>query len=419
MTQRHISQTLQWLVFLCLLAALATPLVGAPATAQDEYVPITRENASEIVQISRLGNGAVRMFALSDDHMYFAIATSLGVWTMEVDRFRGVGEMSLFEGQGGASSARFNPDAALIAGGGDDGSVMVWDRQTGETVTRLENHLYPISALAWSDDGALLASGDWSGIVRVWDVATWSEYRVFAIAEVFGVSNVIERLGFNQELLVVQNSGGLTVWNVTNADFIPVTEVIARLGVYPFGLSDEWVDPLWQRESGQIEMYDNVEQVDTLSGFHDQLGGVFFTEDGRVGASTLPSPHLWSLETGEAIDPPSPQALSPDESIMATFGNDGIIRLLNWETQEQIAALYGHIRKINAVAFSPDGSLLVSASDDGTIQVWDATVTEDSGSLMTLEGHTSGVTSVAFNAEGTLIASTGYDGTVRTWGVHQ
>src|SRR5688500_4165715 len=173
MLQRDISQTVQWIVLLCLLAALATP-----AAAQEIYAPITTDNAAEIVQIARYGNGAVRTLTLSPDASQLAVATTIGVWIADLEDASS--EPVLHEGQGGASSVSFSPDGLFVAGGGDDGSVMVWDTQTGETITRLENHLYPISAIAiaWSADGALLASGDWSGVVRVWEVATWSEYRL-------------------------------------------------------------------------------------------------------------------------------------------------------------------------------------------------------------------------------------------------
>ncbi|MCW3097883.1 MAG: tolB [Chthonomonadaceae bacterium] len=72
----------------------------------------------------------------------------------------------------------------------------------------------------------------------------------------------------------------------------------------------------------------------------------------------------------------------------------------------------GHTRVVNDIAYSRDGKIVVSASDDGSIRLWDA----GNGALLkTIVGDTKGVTSIRFSPDGASLASGGWDRQVRVW----
>jgi len=67
---------------------------------------------------------------------------------------------------------------------------------------------------------------------------------------------------------------------------------------------------------------------------------------------------------------------------------------------------------VNAIAFSSYGQTLASASDDGTIKLWDAKTSQERA---TLTGHKGPVKAIAFSADGKVLASASFDGTIKLW----
>ena len=105
-------------------------------------------------------------------------------------------------------------------------------------------------------------------------------------------------------------------------------------------------------------------------------------------------------------------AFSPDGSRIVSGSDDNTIRLWDTQSGDNIATLEGHSGSVRSVAFSPDGSRIVSGSDDNTIRLWD---TQSGDNIATLEGHSFRVNSVAFSPDGSRIVSGSDDNTIRLW----
>src|ERR1700730_16475575 len=95
----------------------------------------------------------------------------------------------------------------------------------------------------------------------------------------------------------------------------------------------------------------------------------------------------------------------------ATAGADGRIPIWTPGKAEPDAVLEGHTAPIAALALSPNGTTLASASWDHTVRLWPLA----GGAARVLEGHTQNVNGVAFAPDGRSLVSVSYDQTVRIW----
>jgi WD40 repeat protein len=103
--------------------------------------------------------------------------------------------------------------------------------------------------------------------------------------------------------------------------------------------------------------------------------------------------------------------VSPDGTRILTGSEDGTARLWDARTAQELRRFAGHEGGVYAVAFSPDGGRVATAGWDGTTIVWDA---NDGKVISIFSGHSGRVTGVAFLSDGNIITS-GIDGTLRQW----
>jgi WD40 repeat protein len=105
-------------------------------------------------------------------------------------------------------------------------------------------------------------------------------------------------------------------------------------------------------------------------------------------------------------------AFSPDGSRLLTASWDGTAKLWDAATGQEVLPLRWNADSATAAAYSPDGRRLAAAAVDGTFKVWDAATGQE---LLAPKGHSQWVTAVAFRPDGKRLATACKDGTAKVW----
>ena len=276
------------------------------------------------------------------------------------------------------SAVAFSPHAMVLASGGLDDTVNLWDISTGTLTVSLTGHARGINGLAFSPRGQVLASCSDDDTVRLWNVNTGNPLRVLK--------------GHRHDVTSV---------------------AISRRGSMLISGSEDRTVGVWDLEQGKL--------LKALSGNAGMIRCVDISPDEEliITGGFDNKIRLWQLRTGDVfrvlsghMNSVNDVTISVDGRLIASAGKDRCVKLWSLRSGNLIHTLKGHTREVNSVAIAPNQRTVVSAGGDSCVKVWD---TKTGELVETFSEHGNSVTAIAIHPNGKYMASASSDKTIKLW----
>jgi WD40 repeat protein len=294
-------------------------------------------------------------------------------------------EINILTGhQGAVHAVDWSPDGQLIASGGHDGTIRIWDATRGDQLTSLSSD-GNVWALAWSPDGRYLASGHSPSALRLWQRNSSSSYsRQFSVLANAGWVLAVDWSSDSYRMATVGGDRSIMLWDLQGR-VVMTAESGHRY----------WIEGMaWSPDGNMI-----------ATG-----GGGYVQSDFEVLIRPLLDIANTSAFQGHTAEVWS-VSWSPDSNFLATASQDGQIRVWNVQRGQQDSVFNGPGGGMLSVAWSPADDWIAGGSENGQIRLWNART----GQELNYRGHTGSIEDIAWSPKGNQFATASQDGTVRIW----
>lgn len=357
---------------------------------------------------------------------------------------------------GGIHSLALSPDGQILASGGWDGTVRVWDTGTGKELRTMRAHGREVTGLTFAPSGTVLASASWHHTIRLWDPATGKEIQPRQASVSPMATIAVSPDG--QVAATACADRSILLWSLKTREiahylrghgdsiyslaFSPNSQVLASAS------ADRSVRT-WTTTGEQLRKFDHKYSAYTvtfaaggrllLSGGGDgvsvwdwsngrkeaeirtrgYISWLQASSDGQLVSAQGTEGFLWdaaSRKEGRRLDGGVWLALAPDGRSFLTEGQDAVIRRWSVASGHELSSFpsrgYGsNMAGAPHFLISPDGRL-VAQIGAGAVNVWELSTGKIRRRFL---GHEGNIRAMAFSADGSKILSGGEDTTVLIW----
>jgi WD40 repeat protein len=378
----------------------AGPAVHAYDLATDTPLWRGERHQGEVSGVAILGDGE-RCVSVSGDG-------ALAMWRLRDGRF--LGNIGLPADQPLCATAA--PDGPLVVVGTRNRRVILVDVDAA-LVTILRGHTNQVRSVAALHDGRVV-SGSYDGQMLVWDLTDRSKRRV-GLHDRWCLAVAAPRQP--GPLVSGSDDGVVRLWEANGRE-VPLAKK-NKMEVRALVVGGGTVYAAVDRAVTRLDLASGTKRP-RLTGHRNPIVTLAISSGGRlVSGSYDKDIRLWDLASGESkvlkghANGADALVLTPDETEIVSVSRDATWRRWNLVAGTAGPTVRGTEPFNSVVAVSPDGALVVTATKEHTVEVWDRL--EGRRVLPPLYGHTGYVECLAITPDGRALLSGSWDHSLRVW----
>jgi WD40 repeat protein len=275
-----------------------------------------------------------------------------------------------------------SPNDRLVAKGGSDGKLAIWEISSGQSLLNIKAHDGHLIGLVFTKDSKQLISSSFDRTIKIWEVESGRCLQSWQLAA------PVYRIALSPDgttLASSSNCGDILLWEVATGKLL--TSLV--------GHSLTVVDVDFQLQ-GQL----------LVSSSFDSTIKIWDLATGKCLKTLVGHSQIVSCVNFNALG-----------TELVSSGLDTSIKIWDVASGACLQTIQEHSRTVIDVLFTPNGQQIISGSQDLTVRIWDRVKAQDWQCSKVLRGHENNIWSIALNSQGTILVSSDQSGVLKFWDI--